>query len=146
MQNIQAQATALAIFAEEPVLGRTLEKLLSRRGYDVRLLEVPQTQRELIAMLDGVHLVLLCPNLPAELREDLLLGVESVRERARIPVLELARVACNGGDGRVIRVPWPCAMEELQQRIDDALQEGMATPRPPHLQPLIASPANNEAS
>ncbi len=144
MQKI-AKQTTVAVFTEDPVLGRALERLLSRGGYHVRLLEVPPTRRELTAMLDGVHLALLCPNLTAELREDLLLGVESVRERARIPVLELARVACNGGGGddeRVSRVPWPCAMEELHHRFDDALQEGMATPQPP---PLYIWPVDKPA-
>ncbi len=87
-------------------------------------------------MLDGVRLVLLCPNLPVELREDVLLGVESVREETGgvVAVLELARVAHDGvQDGRAVRVAWPCAMEKLQQRIDDVLLEGMKAPQPPSL-------------
>ena len=119
----------VVLFAGDLVVGTTLELVLASVGYDVRLLREPLTPR-LIGTLRTAHLLILGPRLGTELREALLASIESTLEMAVLPVLELATVDGNGAgaaQGRVIRLAWPCRMEELQHRIVSLAHEGAAS-------------------
>lgn len=118
-------STSVAIWGD-PVVGRALVLLLRGSGYDARFLPV-SSLREL-GTLEGVGLLLLAPatELSSEQREALLSSLRDMEEAAKIPVLELDRSSQEAPEGRAREgplhtVPWPCRIEELEQRIDAAL-------------------------
>jgi len=102
------------------VVGRSLEVLLQAAGYDVRFHPEPAANR-LDELLVDAGVVLVVPALSTEVRNALTDAV--IRTATNIPILELLpasggeAVGIQGADG----VPWPCPMEELQQRIQAAL-------------------------
>jgi 2-polyprenyl-6-methoxyphenol hydroxylase-like FAD-dependent oxidoreductase len=117
----------VAIFSGEGLVGRALVLLLRDDGYNVRLIEA-RLPRELIPLLGEVHLVILGPRLYAELREAILGSIRSTQELAGLPVLELTTTTMpdKERDERVVGVPWPCRIVELEQRIDTALYKRTA--------------------
>jgi hypothetical protein len=119
----------VAIFSGEGIVGRALLLLLRDDGYNVRLIDARLPREQLIPLLREVHLVILGPRLCVELREAILGSIGSTRELAVLPVLELTTATTPGseGDEGVIRVPWPCRIVELEQRIDTALSFRTAT-------------------
>ena len=102
------------------MVGRSLEALLQAAGYDVRFQPEPAADG-LDELLVDTGLLLVVPALSAQSRKALTDVV--TRTATRILVLELR--PANGGDALGIQgadaVPWPCPLEELQQRIRAAL-------------------------
>ena len=102
------------------MVGRSLEVLLQAAGYDVRLHPEPAADG-LDELLVDAGVLLVVPALSTEARNALTDVV--IRTATKIPILELLpasggeTVGIQGADG----VPWPCLMEELQQRIQAAL-------------------------
>lgn len=110
----------MIVVGRDLAIGRSLEVLLQAAGYDTRFQLEPalDTLGELLA---ESSLLLILPGLSAEFRNAL---TEIVTySAARIPMLEL--VPANGEEIEGIQgadaAPWPCPMEELQQRIQEAL-------------------------
>ena len=101
-------------------MGRSLEALLQAAGYDAWFQPEPLADG-LGKLLADCRLLLVVPALDAESRNALTDVV--TRTATRIPVLELR--AANGGEAVGIQgadaVPWPCPLEELQQKIQAAL-------------------------
>ena len=101
-------------------MGRSLEALLQAAGYDARFQPEPLADG-LGELLADSRLLLVVPALSAESRKALTDVV--TRTATRILVLELR--PANGGEAVGIQgadvVPWPCPLEELQQRIQAAL-------------------------
>jgi hypothetical protein len=102
-------------------VGGALELALRNAGYGARFLD-PTLADEPVGLLNGDKLVLLGPRLGAEAKKALLLAMRSMPEKAEVPVLEL--VALDGlAEGPVVRVAWPCRMEDLLREIRAALPE-----------------------
>jgi DNA-binding response OmpR family regulator len=104
----------------DPVVGRSLEVLLQAAGYNVRFQPEPAADG-LAELLVDARLLLVVPALSAESGNALTDVV--IRTATKIPILEL--LPANGGEAVGIQgadaVPWPCPLEELQQRIQAAL-------------------------
>ena len=102
------------------MVGRSLEVLLQAAGYDVRFHPEPAAEG-LDELLVDAGVLLVVPALSTEARNALADAV--IRTATNIPILEL--LPASGGEAVGIQgansVPWPCSMEELQQRIQAAL-------------------------
>ena len=102
------------------MVGRSLEVLLQAAGYDVRFQPEPAAD-VLNELLVDAELLLVVPALSAQSRKAL--TDVGTRTATRILVLELR--PANGGEAIGIQgaeaVPWPCPLEELQQKIQAAL-------------------------
>jgi DNA-binding response OmpR family regulator len=113
--------TMVAILSGNPTVGRALELLLERAGYEVRLL------KESVALgvedlLEGVEVLLLGSGLSNGRRENFLSALANTLETAAIPVLSLSPgpEGTSAGADRV--VPWPCRIEDLAREIESVLQ------------------------
>ena len=106
-------------------MGGALERALRNAGYGARFLD-PTLADGPAGLLDGYKLVLLGPRLGAEAKKALLLGMRSMPEKAEVPVLELVAVPDGPAEGRVIRVGWPCRMEDLLGKVEAALADGFS--------------------
>jgi DNA-binding response OmpR family regulator len=112
--------TKVAILSGNPMVGRALELLLERAGYEVRLLEESEALRAK-DLLAGVEVLILGRGLSSDRREIFLSALASTLETAAIPVLSLSPGSdvTSAGADRV--VPWPCRMEDLAREIESAL-------------------------
>ena len=114
----------VAIFCGDPLVGGTLALTLCGAGHRARFLD-PSPADEPAALLNGHTLVLLGPRLDARVKEALLLGIRSrPGKKARVTVLELVASTQGPADGRVVRVAWPCKMEDLLRQVETALVDG----------------------
>ena len=114
----------VAIFCGDPVVGGTLELVLCGAGYRARFLD-PSPADEPAALLNGHGLVLLGPRLDARVKEALLLGIRSrPGKKARVTVVELVATLGEPSDRRVVRVAWPCRVEDLLRQVEAALIDG----------------------
>jgi hypothetical protein len=107
----------------EPATGRSLEALLQVAGYDAWFQPEPLTDG-LGGLLADSHLLLIAPALSVESRKALI--DTAMGSALKIPVLEL--LPANKGEHDIQHdiqgvgvTPWPCSVEELQQRIRAAL-------------------------
>ncbi len=107
-------------------MGGALELALRNAGYRARFLD-PTLADEPAGLLNGDKLVLLGPRLGAEDKKALLLGMRSIPGKAQVPVLELVAALDGLAEGPVVRVAWPCRMEDLLREIEAALPEGSST-------------------
>jgi hypothetical protein len=112
----------------DAVVGRILALLLGNSGYKARYL--PPSSLNDPRALEEVWLLLLTstPQLSIERREELLATVKDIQEATQLTgliVLELVtsseRKREEAQDGSWHMVPWPCRVEELEQRIEAAL-------------------------
>ena len=115
--------TEIAIFGGDPLVGGALELALRDAGYGARFLD-PTLADEPAELLNGDRLVLLGPRLGAEAKQALLSAMRSMPGKAEVPVLELVAASDGPAQGPVIRVAWPCRMEDLLRKIEDALPDG----------------------
>jgi hypothetical protein len=104
-------------------VGGALERALRKAGYGARFLD-PTLADGPAGLLDGDKLVLLGPRLGAEAKKKLLLATRSMPDKAEVPVLELVAALDGPAEGPVVRVAWPCRMEDLLRKIEAALPEG----------------------
>jgi hypothetical protein len=111
----------------DSIVGWALVLLLRGSGYQTTFLPALPSGEPLL--LEGTQLLVLTPTpqLSTNQREALLVSLRETPESAAIPVLEL-RVPSEetqeeGGlrDDSWHHVPWPCRLEELEQRIEAAL-------------------------
>jgi hypothetical protein len=102
-------------------VGGALELALLNAGYGARFLD-PTLADEPAELLNGDRLVLLGLRLGAQAKKALLLGMRSVPQKAEVPVLELVAALDGPAEGPVIRVAWPCRMEDLLRKIEAALR------------------------
>ena len=56
--------------------------------------------------------------------------MRSMPDKAEVPVLELVAALDGLAEGPVVRVAWPCRMEDLLRRIEAALPEGPSADGP----------------
>jgi hypothetical protein len=115
--------TTVAILGGDPVVAQTLELLLQGSGYRTRLLS------DLLAddpdgPLGEAQLLLIVPGLRLALRERIYAGVKSAPGLAKTPILQLVAAREPGRGKREYRIPWPCRVEELKRRNEDALLAG----------------------
>ena len=123
----------VAILGGDPMVGRTLELMLDRAGYDARFLNGSFIEKP-AAMPEEVGLVILSPGLHRKGRERFLRGRENGSGAAtRVPVLELISAS---GKGRAEQpgyvpqsgyVPWPCPVKDLELEIEAVLLAGSHT-------------------
>jgi hypothetical protein len=107
----------------DPLVDNALVLLLRGSGYDVRVL--PASSLNEPRALEGIRLLLLTPPRPTlspQQREGLLTALRDTMRDTRIPVLELttssSKTREEARDGLWHMVPWPCRIEELEQRIE----------------------------
>jgi hypothetical protein len=112
----------------DPLVDNALVLLLRGSGYDVRVL--PASSLNEPSALKGIRLLLLTPpgpTLSPQQREELLTALRDTMRDTRIPVLELttssSKTREEARDGLWHMVPWPCRIEELEQRIEAASME-----------------------
>lgn len=109
----------------DPIVGRILASLLQTAGYDARYTDMGFPERP--GALDGVGVVLLAPPWSGGDRDVVLGAVGEARSATRVPVLEIG-VPDDEAEVRPDNyVPWPCRTEELQRRIEAALQTALAS-------------------
>ena len=113
----------------DPVIGRALALVLRCSRYDARFL--PLYPPGELGLLEGVQLLLLgpTPQMNAGRRESLLTSLEHEAAAAGITVLEL--VPAYGGEVRAgsgYKVTWPCSVERLKRRIEEALTPKLGGP------------------
>ncbi len=114
----------VAIFCGDPLVGGTLELALCGAGYPARFLD-SSPAGEPAELLDGHRLVLLGPRLDARVKEALIRSIRSrPGKKARVPILELVVFTDGPEDGRVVRVDWPCRMEDLLREVEAGLEDG----------------------
>ena len=110
------------VVCSDPVIGRALALVLRGSRYDARFLPLYPPGES--GSLEGVQLLLLgpAPQLSAGRREALLTLLKHEAAAAGATVLEL--VPAHGGEARAgsgRKVTWPCSLEELKRRIEEAL-------------------------
>jgi hypothetical protein len=113
----------IAIFGADTMVGRAISALLEVSGYRTTLLDSYPTGI-VDELLDGAHLVLLPPRLKEGVREAFVGAIgNSTPQRASTPVLALYAFTEEGllEDQQVLRLPWPCEMSVLVERIEAAL-------------------------
>jgi hypothetical protein len=109
----------------DPVVGRALALVLRGSRYDARFLPLYPPGES--GSLEGVQLLLLgpAPRLSTRRREALLTLLKHEAAAAGVTVLEL--VPASEGETRDRpwrRVTWPCSVEQLKRRIEEALPPG----------------------
>lgn len=117
------QPTAIAILGADTVVGRALCALLEGYGYRVTPLDSYPTG-VVDELLDGADLLLLVPRLDEGAREAFLGAVgRSALQSGDLPVISLSTTVVNESapEQRILRVPWPCAIENLVARIEEAV-------------------------
>jgi hypothetical protein len=112
----------------DPLVDNALVLLLRGSGYDVRVL--PASSLNEPRALKGIRLLLLTPpgrTLSPSQREGLLTALRDTMRDTRIPVLELTTSSTKtreeARDASWHMVPWPCRIEDLEQRIEAASME-----------------------
>ncbi len=117
-------AITVAILGGDPVVGRTLELMLYRAGYDARFLNGSFIGRP-ATMPEEVGLVILSPGLHHKGRERFLEGRENGSGAAtRVPVLELVTASERERADQSGYVPWPCSVKDLELEIEAVLLTG----------------------
>lgn len=117
----------IAILGGDPMVGRTLELMLDRAGYDARFLNGSFIEKP-AAMPEEVGLVILSPGLHHKGRERFLRGRENGSGAAtRVPVLELISASGKGRADQSGYVPWPCPVKDLELEIEAVLLAGSHT-------------------
>jgi hypothetical protein len=108
----------VAILGGNPVVGRTLEVILSGSGYDARFLNGSFIEKP-AELPEEVGLVILSPGLHPKGRERFLKGRENG------PVLELISAPKEGRADQPGYVPWPCPVKDLELEIEAVLLAGV---------------------
>ena len=104
----------------DPVVGGALEALLESAGYHARFL--PESMMDdLGELLADSQLLVVAPDLSAELQQPLLRLVLNPKRLANVAVLELLAADGEGQRFGGHAVLWPCSVEELRRAIDAAL-------------------------
>jgi hypothetical protein len=120
-QNHNAIATiTVAILGGDPVVGRSLELMLERAGYNARFLNGSFIDKP-AELPEEVQLVILTPGLHYKGRERFLKGRENGSAAKKIPVLELVRASERERADQLGYVPWPCRAKDLKQEIETVL-------------------------
>jgi hypothetical protein len=105
--------------------------LLEGHGYQTTLLDSHPTG-VVDELLDGAHLLILTPRVDQGVREAFLGAMgKSPPKKAGMPVIALHTDIEEDRPEKegVIRVPWPCEMEDLVDRIEAALPDVPAASR-----------------
>jgi hypothetical protein len=110
----------VAILGGDPVVGRTLELMLERAGYDARFLNGSFIDKP-VKLPEEVRLVILAPGLHYKGRERFLNSMENAPAAAKVPVLELVRASERERAARLGYVLWPCRAKDLKQEIEALL-------------------------
>jgi len=112
----------IAVLGADTVVGSALCALLGGCGYSINPLDARPTG-VVDELLEGANLLLLAPRLEKEARETFLGAIgESVRQRARVPVIALTTALEDAlPEGRAESVPWPLETKRLVERIEAAL-------------------------
>ena len=114
------RAITVAILGGDPVVGRTLELMLERAGYNARFLNGSFVDQP-AEMPEEVQLVILTPGLHYKGRERFLKGRENGSAAKKIPVLEMVRASERERAAHLGYVPWPCRAKDLTQEIEAVL-------------------------
>jgi hypothetical protein len=118
------EAAHIAICGD-PIVGRALALLLRSDYYEVRFVPVDASGEP--GPLRDARVVVLAPpsGLSSGRREALITTLKKRAAVANIPVLELTAFSegmrAEPAQGTV---PWPCSTEELERRIEEALDVG----------------------
>ena len=115
--------TNLVIFGGDPVVGRTLELLMSDTEYGAKHLDENALNQP--GALDEVEVALLGPNWNTRESEVLRQAIERFLPETRIPVLVVGSSTDGAQMDADLYVPWPCRAEDLKRRIEAARQAGI---------------------
>jgi hypothetical protein len=129
IRNQPQQPTTVALLGANTLVDQILARLLEQEGYNTKLLEAYPTG-PIDELLDGVDVLLLSPELDADLRGAFLDAMRSTPEAAhkRVPVLSLSvplRMALL--DELSVNVSWQSLFRGLVQEIEDALRRAEAS-------------------
>lgn len=112
----------LVIFGGDPVVGNTLELLISDIEYAAKHLDENGLNQP--GALDGVEIALLGPNWNGREREFLQQTIERTLPGVEVPVLEVGPPADGAPANEAFRIPWPCRAEDLKYRVEVARRAG----------------------
>src|SRR5215207_5762135 len=114
--------TRVAVLGADTVVGRAICALLEGLGYQIAPIDSRPTE-VVDELLEGANLLLLAPRLEEGARETFLGAIgESVRQRARVPVIALTTALEDAlPEGRAESVPWPLETKRLVERIEAAI-------------------------
>ena len=112
----------IAVLGADTVVGSALCALLGGCGFRITPIDARPTG-VVDELLEGTNLLLLAPRLEEEARETFLGAIgESVRQRARVPVIALTTALEDAlPEGRAESVPWPLETKRLVERIEATL-------------------------
>ena len=111
----------VAILGGDPMVGRTLELMLDRAGYDARFLNGSFIDKP-AELPEEVGLVILTPELHYKGRERFLkVREETPAGTTKIPILELVRDSDRERADQLGYVLWPCPAKDLKQEIEAVL-------------------------
>jgi hypothetical protein len=114
----------VAILGGSPLVGRTLEVMLKRAGYDARFLNGSFIEKP-AELPEEVGLVILTPGLNPKGRERFLrVREETSAVMPMVPVLELISASEKGRADQSGYVPWPCPVKDLELEIETVLLAG----------------------
>ena len=114
----------VAILGGSPLVGRTLEVMLKRAGYDARFLNGSFIEKP-AELPEEVGLVILTPGLNPKGRERFLrVREETPAVTPMVPVLELISASGKGRADQPGYVPWPCPVKDLELEIEAVLLAG----------------------
>ena len=112
----------IAILGGNPVIGKALESLLASADCVARFFsEYPEGDAE---PLRGARVTLLLPASSGGRQEALKAQIKKTPSRMNLPVIELATIPNDNGQG--ILVPWPCSIEDLRRSIEETLPESVS--------------------
>src|SRR5829696_7453495 len=125
------QLATIAVLGADTVVGSALCALLGGCGYSIIPIDARPTG-VVDELLEGANLLLLAPRLEKEAQETFLGAIgESVRQRARVPVIALTTALEDAlPEGRAESVPWPLETKRLGERIGAPLAGGPPTGAP----------------
>jgi len=118
--NSPGRAITVAILGGDPVVGRTLELMLGRDGYNARFLNGSFIDKPAELPKD-VRLVIFAPGLHYKGRERFLNSMENAPVAAKVPILELVRASERERVAQLGYVLWPCPATDLTQEIEAVL-------------------------
>jgi len=119
-EAVPAAATVVVV-GGDAVVGHALELLLRGSGYGARVESMSTFDAE--GAPPDAGLILLAPGLGERGRGTVLASADVVRQRGRLPVIELVPAATPlSGEGHIM-LPWPCRTEDLEREIGAALDE-----------------------
>ena len=125
--NKQTSGPSSIVISGDPLESRSLALLLQNSGYQDKFLLIASLNEP--GALEDVQLLVLTPTreLSTEDRKALLASLKEIPKYRELIVMELISLSEERREEEAQELPshkviWPCAIDELEQRIDAALR------------------------